>query len=105
MKEVFRSFEGKLNLDNRTGYIIYDHDDFYEVHFLNIDLDIDDSKIRIPKSVEFEFDDLDKISGIQTDIENGCRKGQVFYNGKWYNQESINKIQKSHNDYSWRKYL
>lgn len=48
-KEVYSSFEGKLNVDCQNGYIITEIKDFYEVEFLSVWQDIPDKKVRIRK--------------------------------------------------------
>lgn len=35
-KEVYRSFEGKLDAENQGGYVISELNDFYEVEFFNV---------------------------------------------------------------------
>ena len=49
MKEVYRSFEGMLDMDNQNGYVIYELKNFFEIHFLNIESN-SDSKVRIGKN-------------------------------------------------------
>lgn len=62
MKELYRSFEGKLDLGTQSGYIIYDTGgDTYQIDFLNIENGND--RCRVPKTLlsETEFDDPCKI--------------------------------------------
>lgn len=104
-KEIYRSFEGKLDPDTRSGYVIYETNNFYEINFLSVYSEIGTQKIRVPKTTKFEFDNLEQISEIQEDVENGCRDGQAYYKEKWYSQQTINKIQKNNSDYNWRRYV
>ena len=108
MKEVYRSFEGKLGVDRQSGYIIEEGDGFYEINFLSVWNDQEDGKVRISKEIKFDFSDIEKISQIVMDIENGCynsEKCQVLYNGKWYSGKSINKIQNAKKDHKWKRYV
>lgn len=108
MKEIYRSFEGKLDVNNQSGYIIEDGNDFYQVSFISVWTDQEDRKYRISKEIKFDFTDIDRISEIVTDIENGCydsEKCQVLYNGKWYSGKTINKIQSKNDDYYWKRYV
>lgn len=85
MKEVYRSFEEKLNVDNQSGYIIYETEDFCQVEFLSVWSDQEDIKVRIRKGflTEVDFTDPDKIISLQMDIENGCGDyGRCFFNDK-----------------------
>lgn len=34
--EVYRSFEGKLDADNQSGYIIYDGGDWWQVEIISV---------------------------------------------------------------------
>lgn len=45
-KEVYRSFEGKLDVDCRDGYIILELKDFWEIRFLTVDGSDDMVRIR-----------------------------------------------------------
>ena len=108
MKEIYRSFEGKLNVNNQSGYIIEEGNDFYQISFLSVQNDQKDDKIRVSKEIKFDFTDVDKIAEIALDIENGCydsEKCQVLYNGKWYSGKTINKIQNANKDYRWIRYI
>lgn len=106
-KEVYRSFDGLLNAETAQGYIIYEISDFYEIHFHSVYANSKSEKYRVAKDSldQKDFSDICKISEIIVDIKNGCRKGQVYYKNKWYSQELINKIQYSHKDYEWKKYV
>ena len=53
-KEVYRSFEGKLDVDCRDGYIILELKDFWEIRFLTVDGS--DDMVRIRKEFLSEND-------------------------------------------------
>lgn len=108
MKEVFCSFEGKLNFDNQSGYVIYELEDFYQVEFLDVFGDVQQEKVRIKKHLlsDSDFGDLDKISGMCDDILYGrANLGQYFYKGKWYDYDTICKYQLINHDFNWRCYV
>ncbi len=109
MKEIYRSFEGKLDLDIQHGYIIYDCDKYYQIEFLSIESYSRD-KVRIAKDIlsEKDFDAEEKISQINIDILHGCYNRddmQVWYKDKWYSGTRINSIQNTQKDYYWQKYV
>lgn len=106
-KEVYRSFEGKLNYNNQNGYIIVELQDFYEIEFLSV-LQVGVDKIRIRKELlpENDFSNFEKIINLSEDIENGCADyGQCWYNGKWYGYDSICKIQEMHQANNWKCFV
>lgn len=108
-KELYRSFEGKLNASNQAGYIIYEYDaDRLLLEDLNVDLEIYDSYYVIPKYAfpEEEYGDLAKIGELESDIDDGCYEdGMVQYRGKWYSGKLIRSIQRDRNDPNWRRYV
>lgn len=106
MKEVYRSFEGKLDVDNQSGYIISELKDFYQVDFLSV-WQGRDSKVRIKKELlpECDFSDIDKITKLTDDIEYGRQDaGQCYYNGKWYGYDTICDIQNKNQTSNWKRY-
>lgn len=106
-KEVYRSFSGKLGVDNQSGYIITETDNFYEVEFLNVWQDSSGEKARIKKEYlpESDFPDSAKIGELIDDITNGrTDAGQIMYHGKWYGVDTIRKIQEARQSGNWRKY-
>lgn len=110
MQEVYRSFEGKLDVGNQRGYIIYDGVTFYEIHFISVWSDEKDHKVRIPKTLinAADFSDREKLDVIGFQIENGAfdsENAQTFYKGKWYSGVLINKIQRARQDHNWKKYI
>lgn len=109
-EEVYRSFEGKLDCDTQTGYIITEFSDFYEIEFLSVWSDVGDSRVRIRKGLlakdDFANLDSDRIVEIIADIEFGrADYGQCFYKGKWYSYDTICRIQEVNKSYDWRKFV
>ena len=107
MKEVYRSFEGMLDMDNQNGYVIYELKNFFEIHFLNIESN-SDSKVRIRKELlpEEDFGNSKKITSLTIDIENGAADyGQCWWHDKWYGYEAIDKIIRQHDDYCWKRFV
>lgn len=105
MNEIYRSFEGKLGSDKRYGYVVYDCGDKYELHFLSVYVDANESKIRIFKDDLHDLADIERIGEIGLKIDDGAMRGDTFYKNKWYSMELINKIQEDKKDYDWRKYI
>ena len=110
MKEVYRSFEGKLDVDNQTGTIVYDGCEYWQFESLSVWQGAQKSLYRISKAVlkESEFEDDEKIGEIIVNISNGNyedKNMQEFYNGKWYSSPTIRKIQNDNQDYNWEKYV
>lgn len=107
MKEVYRSFEGKLGVSCPEGYIIYDLSEFYQVDFLTVYQGAPDSSVRLRKNVftPDHFDNEEYILSLEMDIEHGrADHGQYLYKGKWYSVSMIRAIQKAHHDGNWRRY-
>lgn len=108
MKEIYRSFEGKLTpVEQESGYIISEYEDMFQVDQVSIEQGHDTS-FRVPKEFlpKEQFDNLDKIGQLDVGTTNGCVPGgQTFYKGKWYSDEAIHRIQKSNQDNNWRKYV
>lgn len=92
MREVYRSFEGKIGVDCRSGYIITELKDFYEVEFLSAYNDVKDTRVRIRKELlpESDFSNLEKIVELQIAIDSGFGDyGQRFYDGKWHGDKAV----------------
>lgn len=107
MKEIYRSFEGKLNVENQSGYIIYEIENFYQIEFISVRTSGSD-KVRIKKELlqKEDFENLEKITEIEMDIENGrADYGQCWYKEKWYSYDTINKIQCKNQDNYWKRYV
>lgn len=67
-KEVYRSFEGKLDVDCRDGYIILELKDFWEIRFLTVDGSDDMVRIRKEFLSENDFSNRDKINDLYVSI-------------------------------------
>lgn len=106
LKEIYRSFEGKLDMENQSGYVIYETERYYHIEFLDIDRE-KQREVRIWKEhlKPEDFGDLEKITEIWMDIENGrADYGQCLYRGKWWTYDNICMIQKANQDMNWKRY-
>lgn len=107
MKEVYRSFDRKLDVDRQSGYTITDTGNFYEVVFISV-WSSAPGRVRIRKDAitPDDFADGEKLARIQLDIESGASDaGLAYWNGKWYSQDTIRAIQAAHQDAQWKKYV
>lgn len=101
-KEIYKSFDGKLDLDHQYGYIIYETDDYYRIESLSLG---SETSLTL---VEKQHIDLDKVSDIEyigsilVDVDHGCIPGKVYFKHRWH---SPREIMESHNDYNWKKYI
>ena len=109
MKELYKSFEGKLGVENQNGYIIYEADNsLLEIEELSIRQDIKKYRYRVPATLlpKADFANIQKIGELQADIWNGCyENGQIFFKGKWYSGKKIAEIQQKNQDQNWQKYV
>lgn len=103
MKEIYRSFEGKLDADNQEGYIVYEGNGFFEVRNISVWADKTNGSFRVNKPLNWE--NVEEIAEACFRVENGTLDGQAFYKGKWYKTETINKIQKKYEDGEWRRHI
>ena len=108
--EVYRSFEGKLDADNQSGYIIYDGGDWWQIEIISVGQYTPKTICRIDKNAlnPAEFEDFFKIAYIETNIEVGNynnKNMQVYYRNKWYISSRIREIQNCYQDYNWKKYV
>lgn len=107
---VYKSFEGKLNIDNQSGYVITDAGKFWEINFLSVDIDRPDVLIRIKKELlpESDFENIanEKYANLMHEINEGISdSGQTFFRGRWYGFDAIQKIQIANKSYNWRKFV
>lgn len=105
MKEIYRSFEGKLTAENQFGYIIFEGDGFWQIEHVSTWSDTPDTAYRIAKTAlnESDFGNLEKIGEIELSIDDGCYesdKMQVRYKGSWYSCSKIRKIRESNRSYN-----
>lgn len=54
MKEIYRSFDGKLGPKNQAGYIVYKGKDFYEVENISAWNDQPNGRFRVKKRAKLE---------------------------------------------------
>lgn len=110
MKEIYRSFEGKLNVDCQEGYILYtvNNGDLIEYEGLSVWADTKTERARIPARYlsEADYGNLDKIMDLVGDCYYGnLPGGQIHINGKWWSYDTICKIQQKHHDNNWMRYI
>lgn len=104
--EVYRSFDGKLDVENQAGYVITELKDFYEVEFLSVWGGHGRVRIRKERLAVSDFGNLEKIDELREDIECGrADYGQCYYDGKWYGYEAICKIQTANQSNEWKPYV
>ncbi len=106
MQEIYRNFEGKLNVDCQDGYIILELKERYQIEWLSVWGKT--QKIRVKKDllpVE-DFGNEKKISELFMDIEHGCLEGCSYrYRGTWYSYEKILEIQRKNQSNNWQAYV
>lgn len=101
-KEVYKSFTGRLDLDNQSGYIVYETDEYYRIESISLGAD---TSLTL---VEKQYFDLNKVSDIEyigsvlIDVDHGCIPGKVYFKHKWH---SPGEIMESHKDHNWKKYV
>lgn len=109
MKEIYRSFAGKLSPDNTDGYIIYDAGSgLLEIESVSVRPDVAKSRIRVPAELlpASAFADVARIGELTIDADNGCySRGQTFFRGKWFSGDKIAEIQRANRDQNWKKYV
>ena len=105
MKEIYRSFEGKLDVDNQSGYIIYELKDFFQIDWLSVSSKT--QRVRIGKKLltSEDFENENKLAELSLAVENGNVNGQCYYHDKWYDYQTICKIQKKRQSYDWKMYV
>lgn len=104
MKEIYRSFEGTLGVENREGFIVYEVGEWCECECLSVYEYKEDLRFRFPRSMAPEsWEDWGFLGlGEMIDaVECGRIDGQVLVGGKW---RTPRKIMDKHQDYNWRKY-
>lgn len=90
MKKIYQSFEGKLDVAEQSGYIVYQGNGFYEVESFSV-WKSGSHKVRLKNPVDWT--DFEAIAIASVGVECGDVEGQAFYKGKWYSTDTINKIQ------------
>ncbi len=102
MRIIYQSFEGKLDVDEQTGYIVYQGNGFYEVESFSV-WRSGSHKVRFKNPVDWT--DSAAIGEASIGVEHGVVDGQAFYRGKWYSTATINKIQNRYDTYDWKDYV
>lgn len=110
MKEIYRSFEGKLNADQQNGYILYSVNGgaLIEYEGLSVWQDVHTDRARIPadKLTPEQYGNVALISELIADCCAGnLSAGQIYFRGKWWSGEKIREIQRKNNDMQWQRYV
>lgn len=108
-KELYRSFEGKLDVGNEEGYIIYNiGGGRLQIERYNVWTHGPQEPFRIPAKLlpPEDYGNEAKIVELCVDAWYGRRAGtEIFFRDRWYSDEAIEKIQKLHEDNVWQKYV
>lgn len=106
MKEIYRSFDGVLEL-GESGYRVVELNDYYEINETNTRANIPDVNFRVAKdeAAGVDWSDLAKIGELEIGVKDGKIPGQYMAKGKWYSTDLIHKIQNDHKDYNWTKFI
>lgn len=75
MQEIYRSFEGKLNVDCQSGYIILELKERYQIEWLTVWGKTNKVRVRKDLLPVEDFGNEEKISELFTDAFHGCLKG------------------------------
>lgn len=110
MRELYRSFEGKLSVDQQDGYILYSINDgaLVEYNSLSVWQDQRSERAHIPAALlrPEDYGNSDKIGGLVVDCWFGnLPDGQIYFRGKWWTGKAIRAIQAKHNDNNWQRYV
>lgn len=108
-KELYRSFEGKLDVGNEEGYIIYNiGDGRLQIEHYNVWTHGPQEPFRIPSKLlpPEDYGNEAKIVELCVDAWYGRRAGtEIYFRNRWYSDEAIEKIQALHEDNVWQKYV
>ena len=102
MKEIYRSFDVLSVEGPRTGYIVYQLKDFYQIEWKSIEPETQPKKFRIAKAIDWT--DPGAVADARQDVEAGNVEGQAYYKGKWYGTKTILHIMKVNETYNWQAY-
>lgn len=103
MKEVYRSFEGKLGVENQCGYIVYEGENMYQIEFVNV-FATHSHKFRVQKKY-FDINkakDMMYFGELEADVEYGRIDGQVLYKNQWFSPQ---KMMEKYRDYNWKRHI
>ena len=104
MKEIYRSFEGKLDVDNRSGVIVYGLKNGVVIDFCNVLLGAWPAPLTrvklngVPHNTDWESFNFGEM---WDDAFYGRIDGQFYYNGYW---RSPRKIMEENRDVHWVRY-
>ena len=106
MKEVWRSFEGKLDGVTQHGHIVYEIEGMYEIHEMDV-YSGGAHKFRIAKDYCKDYKDLEYLAIVEQNVFHGHHDRQdmqVMYDGKWWSGKKICEIIEENNgDRDWLK--
>lgn len=109
MKEIYCSSDNAVSVDNQTVYSIYEMDnEMLEIRSVCADPNTVNYPIRVSKDQlpKADFSNLCRIGELTANALDGAlNNAQVFFKGKWYSMETINKIQAIHEDMNWKRYV
>ena len=106
MQEIYRSFEGKLDVDCQDGYIIYELKETYQIEYLSVWGKTNRIRVRKDLLPAEDFGNDEKITDLFVSVNNGCLKGCSYqYKGIWYGCDKILKIQKKNQSNNWQAYV
>lgn len=108
--EIYRSFEGKLGVEQQRGYILYELADGELIEYESISVWEDEhtEHARIPSRFlpASEYSNINKIAELVADCYYGnLAGGQIFFRGKWWSYDTIRKIQQKNRDNCWHRYV
>ena len=102
MKEIYRSFDVLSVEGPRTGYIVYQLENYYQVEWKSIEPDIQPRKFRIAQAIDWK--DPGAVSEARQNVEAANIEGQAFYKNRWYSTKTILKIMKDKETFNWQAY-
>lgn len=101
-EEIYRSFSGKLGVENQEGYIIYSVDEWLEYKTLSVRQNTITVRIRFrPSDAPIDWSDMCALGEIIEAVDCGRIPGQVWYRGAW---RTPRKLIEQYQDYNWKKY-
>lgn len=102
-KEIYRSFDVLEVGGDRTGYIVYQTPNWYQIEWKSIEPEVSERKFRIKNPIDWT--DLEAVSNARWDVDAANIEGQAYYKGKWYGTDTILKIMKAHQSYYWKEFV
>ena len=105
MKEIYRSFDAPLGVNDSAGYIILENETLYEVVCYSC-YSAGTTRFRVPKDLIPEFTDVSRIMGLMDYASQGEIEGsQFFHHGRWYKAETIERIKRAHLSSRWTQFV